>query len=61
VETIVRTADEVSEFVAHQSLAAEFVAANAGKPQVAFLRRVPAPADRDAALALATDDDRPPR
>jgi uncharacterized protein (DUF1697 family) len=58
VETFVRTADEVSEIVAHSPFAAEVVAASAGKAQVTFLRRAPAPAERDAVLALATEDDR---
>lgn len=55
VPTFLRTADEVRAIAAHEPFPA---ASSEGKLQVALLATAPSPADREAALAHATDDDR---
>jgi uncharacterized protein (DUF1697 family) len=58
VPTFLRSADEVRALAAHEPFPAGQVEASDGKLQVALLASSPAKADREAALALATGDDR---
>lgn len=58
VPTFLRTADEVRAMADHEPFPAGTVESSDGKLQVALLATAPSPADRDAALAHATDDDR---
>lgn len=57
VPTFLRTADEVRAIAAHEPFSTGTVESSAGKLQVALLAAAPSPADRDAVLAHATDDD----
>lgn len=58
VPTFLRTAGEVHVIAAHEPFPAGTVESSEGKLQVALLAAAPSRADRDAALALATDEDR---
>jgi uncharacterized protein (DUF1697 family) len=58
VPTFLRTADEVRALADHQPFPAGVIEGSDGKLQVALLAAPPAQADREAALALATGDDR---
>jgi uncharacterized protein (DUF1697 family) len=58
VEAFIRDAVEVAGVAARQPFPSEAVAASTGKPQVTFLRRVPAAADVEAVLAHASEADR---
>lgn len=58
VPTFLRTADEVRALAEHEPFPAGEIESSEGKLQVALLAERPAKADREAALALATGDDR---
>ena len=57
VPTFVRSAKQLASVAAHQPFAAPETRRLRGKMQVAFLSHEPRPAERTAALALATEED----
>lgn len=58
VPTFLRTAEEIRAMARHEPFPRGVLDSSEGKLQVVLLRQAPAAADRDAVLALATDQDR---